>query len=368
MNRALVTAAPWGRTAALVAKGAPVEMRLERPADELGAIWRGRVLRVERGLGAFVDLGEDGTGLLTSGRPPQEGAAVLVQATRPATGDKGPALSALPRLAGRYLVYTPRQASVSASKRLPDDGTRARLQGFVRRLLQPGEGAVMRAAAAAAGDAAIVRELDMLRARWRRIDAAGEEAPVRLWREPDPLAAFLRDRLTAGGVLLADRSLRRHVERAGPPDARIEILEEPGWRAFDLEDAIQRALEPIVALPGGGSISLEETRAGIVIDVDGGARRDALALNLEAARTAAREIRLRGHGGLILIDFVDLDRAAERRRVERRLAEGFADDPAVRRQLPVSPLGVVEMTRQRLGAPLAEQWAQCRRQTWPMTP
>ena len=145
------------------------------------------------------------------------------------------------------------------------------------------------------------------------------------------------------------------------PDARLELLDEPGWQAFDLEDAIQRALEPVVALAGGGSISIEETRAAVVVDVDGGGRKDALALNLEAAETVARELRLRGLGGLVLIDFVDLDRAAERRRVDRRLADGFAGDPAARRHLPFSPLGVIEMTRQRLGLPLAEQWAQRRR-------
>ncbi len=361
MNRALLTEASWGRTAALLTDGGTTEIRLERPADEMGAIWLGRVLRVEQGLGAFVDLGEDGTGLLASGKPPHEGAAVLVQTTRPATEDKGPALGAAPRLAGRYLIYTPRRPGISASKRLPDDGTRTRLQGFARRLLQPGEGMVMRAAAAAAGDAAIVRELDMLRARWRRIDAARDEAPALLWREPDPLAAFLRDRLAPGGALSVDRPLRRYAERIAPPDARLEISDEPGWRAFGLEDAVRSALEPVVALAGGGSISIEETRAGIVIDVDGGGRRNALALNLEAAGVIAREIRLRGLGGLILIDFVDLERAAERRRVERRLAEGFAGDPAARRQLPFSPLGVIELTRQRLGVPLAGQWALRRR-------
>ena len=362
MNRALLTEAPWGRAAALLADGGPLELRLDRPADTAGAIWRGRVLRVERGLGAFVDLGEDGTGLLASRKPLHEGAAVLVQATRPATGDKGPALGGPPRLAGRYLVYTPLQPGVSASRRLPDDGTRARLQGFARRLLRPGEGLVVRAAAAVAGDAAIVRELEALRTRWQRIDAARDEAPpVRLWQEPDPLSAFLRERLAPGGALAVDRALRRYAGRIGLPDARVEALEEPGWQAFGLEDAIQRALEPIVALSGGGSISIEETRAGVVIDVDGGGRRGALALNLEAAGTIAREVRLRGLGGLILTDFVDLDRAGERRRVERRLADGFAGDPAARRQLPFSPLGVIEMTRQRLGVPLAEQWALRRR-------
>ena len=361
MNRALLTEAPWGRAAALLAADGPTEIRLERPADEMGALWRGRVLRVEPGLGAFVDLGEDVTGLLTSGKPPHEGAAVLVQVTRPATGGKGPALGAAPRLPGRYLVYTPLRPDISASRRLPDDGTRTRLQGLVRRLLQPGEGAVVRAAAAAAGDAAIVRELEMLRSRWQRIDAARDEAPVLLWRESDPLAAFLRDRLAAGGTLLVDRSLHRYAERAAPPDARIELLEEPGWQAFGLDEAIERALEPVVTLAGGGSISMEETRAGLVIDVDGGGRKGALALNLEAAAAIAREVRLRGLGGLILIDFVDLDRAAERRRVERRLADGFAGDPAARQQLPFSSLGVIEMTRQRLGVPLAEQWALCRR-------
>lgn len=361
MNRALLTEAPWGRAAALLAADGPSEIRLERPVDEMGALWRGRVLRVEPGLGAFVDLGEDRTGLLASRKPPHEGAAVLVQATRPATGDKGPALGAAPRLPGRYLVYTPLRPDVSASRRLPDDGTRTRLQGLARRLLQPGEGAVVRAAAAAAGDAAIARELEVLRSRWQRIDAARDEAPALLWRESDPLAAFLRDRLEPGGILMADRPLRPYAKRIAPPDARIEMLDEPGWRAFGLEDAIERALEPLVPLDGGGSISLEETRAGVVIDVDGGGRKGALALNLEAAGTIAREVRLRGLGGLILIDFVDLDRAAERRRVERRLADGFAGDPAARRQLPFSPLGVIEMTRQRLGVPLAEQWALRRR-------
>ncbi len=361
MNRALLTEAPWGRTAALLAGGAPVELRLERPPEDTGAVWRGRVVRVQPGLGAFVDLGDAGTGLLAGGKPPDEGAAVLVQGTRNATGGKGPALGAAPRLAGRYLVYTPRRPGVAASKRLPDTGARARLQGFARRLLQPGEGVVMRAAAAAVGDAAIVRELELLRMRWKRIEAAPDGAPALLWREPDPLAAFLRDRLEPGGKVLADRALRRYAERIGVSDAQIELLQEPGWRAFGLEDVIGRALEPVVALAGGGSISIETTRAATVIDVDGGGRRDVLALNLEAAGAVAREIRLRGLGGLVLIDFVDLDRAAERRRVDRRLADGFAGDPAARRQLPLSALGVIEMARQRLAAPLAEQWAERRR-------
>lgn len=361
MNRALLTEAPWGRTAALLAGGAVAELRLEHPADEMGSIWHGRVLRVEPGLGAFVDLGDDGTGLLAGGKPPQEGSSLLVQATRPSAGGKGPALGRAPRLAGRYLVYTPRNPGVAASKRLPDDGTRARLQGLARRLVGPFEGVVVRAAATDAADTAFARELDMLRACWQRIEAASDEAPALLWREADPLQAFLRDRLAPGGTVLADRRLRPYAERMGLPDARIELLEEPGWQAFDLEDAIQRALEPVVALAGGGSISVEETRAAVVIDVDGGGRKDALALNLDAAEAVAREIQLRGLGGLVLIDFVDLDRAAERRRVDRRLADGFAGDPAARQQLPFSPLGVVEMTRQRLRVPLAEQWALRRR-------
>lgn len=361
MNRALLTEAPWGRSAVLLAGSTPVELRLESPAEELGAIWRGRVLRAESGLGAFVDLGEGGTGLLASGKLPHEGASVLVQVTRTATGDKGPALGVAPRLAGRYLVYAPRRPGVSASKRLPDDGTRTRLQGLARRLLEPEEGAVVRAAAVAAGDAAIVRELEVLRTRWRRIDTATEEPPALLWSETDPLAAFLRERLAPGGALLVDRTLRRYAERIGPPDARITTLDEPGWRAFGLEDTIQGALEPVMTLAGGGSISIEQARAGVVIDVDGGGRRDVLALNLEAAAAIAREVRLRGLGGLILIDFVDLDRAVERRRVDRRLSDGFSGDPANRQQLPFSPLGVIEMARQRVGIPLAEQWAQRRR-------
>ncbi len=358
MKRALLTEAPWGATAALLAGGEPLELRLERPADELGAIWRGRVLRVEPGLGAFVDLGDGATGLLAGGRPPHEGAALLVQATRPGAGGKGPALGARPRLAGRYLVYTPGKAGIAASRRLPDGDVRRRLQGFARRLAEPGEGLVLRAAAAEAADAALIRELDRLRARWRRIEAGDDDAPALLWREPDPLAAFLRERLAPGGLLLADRALRGRAERLDLPDARIELLEEPGWRAFGLADAVQQALEPVVPLAGGGSLAIETTRAAVAVDVDGGGRRDALALDLEAAGRIAREVRLRGLGGLILIDFVDLDRAAQRRQVDRRLADGFAGDPAARQFLPFSPLGVVQMTRQRLAPTLAEQWAE----------
>lgn len=356
MRQAILTQAPWGPTAALLDRGAVAELRIESLPESLGAIHAGRILRSQHGLGRFIDIG-DGVVGLAPGRSPPEGTMAIVQVTRAPHDDKGPALTLAPKLAGRLVVLCPTRPGIATSKGIVDPAVRRRLQGFAKRLAGDGEGLIMREAAALAGDTAVERELGALRERWRQITAAAGRAPGRLWRERDPLLPFLRDGLAAGGVLSADRTLMRRAERLGFADVEIRMSTEPGYEAYGLRDVIARALEPEIALPGGGRMTVEATRAATVIDVDGGGGRSQRAANLEAAERLGRELRLRGIGGLILIDFIDSDRPEERREVGRRLEQGFAGDRSDRRILAMSPLGVIEMTRRRLGPPLADQWA-----------
>ena len=356
LRQAILTQAPWGPTAALLDRGAVAELRIESLPESLGAVHTGRILRSQRGLGRFIDIGGGVVGL-ASGRGPPEGTMATVQVTRAPHGDKGPALALAPKLAGRLVVLCPTRPGIAASKGIVDPAIRRHLQGFAKRLAGDGEGLIMRDAAALAGDTAIERELGALRERWRQITGAAGKAPGRLWHERDPLLPFLRDGLAAGGMLTADRTLMRRAERLGFADVEIRMSTEPGYEAYGLRDVIARALEPEVALPGGGRMTVEATRAATVIDVDGGGGRSQRTANMEAADRLGRELRLRGIGGLILIDFIDPDRPEERREIGHRLERGFAGDRSERRMLAMSPLGVIEMTRRRLGPPLADQWA-----------
>ena len=356
LRQAILTQAPWGPTAALLDRGGVAELRIESLPESVGSIHTGRILRNERGLGRFVDIGGGVVGL-ASGRGPPEGTLTTVQVTRAAHGDKGPALTFAPKLAGRLLVHCPTRPGIAASKGIADPAVRRRLQGFAKRLAGNGEGLIMREAAALAGDTAIERELGALRERWRRIAGAPGKAPGHLWHERDPLLPFLRDGLAAGGMLTADRALVRRAEHFGFADIEIRVSTERGYEAHGLRDVIAGALESEVVLPGGGRMTIEATRAATIIDVDGAGARNPRTANFEAADRLGRELRLRGIGGLILIDFIDPDRPEEGREIGRHLERGFAGDGSDRRILAMSPLGVIEMTRRRSGLPLADQWA-----------
>lgn len=339
-----VSALPGDVRAAWLASGRLLRLALTGPEPTLGPgdIVLGRVTAVARGLeAAFVDIGGDRPGLLmlkdaAGGTAPGEGDAVVVQVVREAEGRKGPKLTGRPTLAGRTVTFAPFGRGVSH-----DD------------------------APAKAGP--IDREIDELRRRWRDVTAAAAAArpPARLLRRPDPVTAAVGEGLSPA----LDRIVVEDIATGGATRAALAaafpeaagLIEpyrdgRPLFAALGIDEAIEAALDPVVALPGGGVLTIVETEAVVAVDVDlaaaVGGRGSVLAVDLEAAAVLGREVRLRELGGHIVVDFVPLGRRDQRARVVDALRRAFAGDD---RQIDVAGytrLGLVEMTRERRGPSL----------------
>jgi ribonuclease G len=306
----LVTVLPGDRRAAALASGALVRLALSGDDDEIrvGDVILGRVTRVAASIGgAFVDLGRDPHGVLMQndappGRRLAEGEAVVVQVRREASGRKGPKLTArLPSLA--------------------DEAARA---------------------------------------------LAGARPPRRLSRGADAILRLLRDAAAAGvrRVLVDEGATLSRLRAAVPEIAdRFEPWLEPSslFQAFGVDEAIDRALAPVVALPSGGRLTIEETEALTAVDVDSGAepgvsaKSTALACDLEAATAIGREVLLRDLAGVLVIDFVPLRRPAERARVLATLRTALAGDDRELRIGGWTRLGLVELGRERRGPSLADR-------------
>jgi ribonuclease G len=308
IDEVLITVLPGDRRAAGLARGRLVRLALSGNEDEVrvGDIILGRIKKIATSIGcAFVDLGGGPKGVLMTsdapiGRSLAEGEAVLCQVLREAMGEKGPKLTA--RLSS------------------PDDGMRL---------------------------------------------PAGARPPFRLARGPDPILGLLRDAAAARvrRVVVDDGPELSRLRAAMPELAdRLEAWLEPAplFAACGVDEAIEAALEPIVLLPSGGRLAIEETEALVVIDVDIGAasgastKSSALACDLEAAAAIGREIVARDLAGIVVIDFVPLRRPAERARVLEALRDSLAGDD---RQLRSgwTRLGLVELSRERRGSSLTRR-------------
>lgn len=359
---------------ALIEDGRAVEVMIDRAAGScpIGAVYRGRVVRVEPGLAAaFVDIGLDQAGMLAlrDGTTVAEGEAVAVQVRRPPVRRKGAKLTADIGLPGRLLVYHPRRAGVAVSRRIPGSDERRRLTALAEPLAE-GDGLVVRTAADGAEDTALAREAAALRGRWREIEAAmgRARAPCRLDRDLDPVARALRDHAgPAVRRLLVDTpaalaAAKAYAGREVPELlARIALHDGAGalFDAYGVEHEIEIALQCRVPLRSGGMLTIEPTEALTAIDVDSGAGRrgpveTALATNLEAAREIARQLRLRGIGGNVVIDFIRMAGAKHGARLRRALRDGFASDRADLRIAPLGELGLVVLTRRLDREPLAQ--------------
>jgi len=297
-----VSAGPGEWRAAWAANGQPVELYVERgDTQPPGSIHLGRIVRVAPGLAAaFVDIGDERPGFLPlreiGHAKPEEGARVLVQVRREAWQDKAPRLS-------------------------------TRLQ---------------------IGDCAALEKR-----------AAGLGPPARLWPEPGRAAALALRLPAAPERIVADDAAVLAELRGAFPGAQIGLCALPEW-PFDLDAVFAEALAPSLALRGGGSVHLTETRTATLIDVDSGTaesgspERAALAANRTAAAAIARQLRLRNIGGAIVIDFVGLDRRAQRERVRLALEAALASDPAKPQVLGWTRLGHIELLRPRRGRSLAD--------------
>jgi ribonuclease G len=352
----------------------------------VGDIIRGRVTAVMKGMEAcFVDIGAEKAGFLSFAARgdddtapadiPNEGAVVLVQVSRAAQGGKGAGLTRSLSLPGRYLVLTAGRRRVAVSRRIEDDTARARLEDIVAAFAGADEGFIVRTAAAGATAEALEADAHALRARWREItEGIGNSAvPARVHGEGGGLARVLRDRahgeirrVIVDDARAADEARAFFAEYLPGLERRVELWDgtEPVFEAFGVKDDIAAALEPEVSLPCGGTVVIEHTHALTAVDVNTGrntGRSNHAATvretNLEAAREIARQLRLRGIGGLTVIDFVHMDRAVAEDEVLDELLDALADDPAFIRTSGFSELGLVELARRRGAGSLADRLA-----------
>ena len=341
-----------------------------------GALFAARVTAVDARLNAaFVDCGLDQPALLvakdaraaagSAERLPirqllREGQRLVVQGLREPAGDKGARVTADVKLLGHALVHSPLAVPAVGPARREATALHARAEA-----LFPDGGFALRRHAADLADAALLAEAEALRERWRALEKAARSArPGRLPESDSELARLVRGLLelrpqrleAAEPALLCELRALWDRSPALPPLELVALpADQPAFVQTGVDVELERALAREVPLPGGGRVLIEPTAALVAIDVDGGGRA-ALEVDLAAAREIARQVRRRNLGGTIVIDFVDLPRRPERQRLEEALRKAFRADPAPLEIHPMSPLGLVALSRDRRGAPLASRF------------
>ncbi|MBM3505816.1 MAG: Rne/Rng family ribonuclease [Alphaproteobacteria bacterium] len=368
---------------AVMRGGRLIDYFVERPRRQspMGSIYLGRVERVVSGMeAAFVDIGLDRSGFLAAwdARPPgltnegerrqappitslvHEGQAVIVQATKEPTGDKGARLSTHVSIAGRYVVFVPGGRGAALSRRITEQSERDRLFAIAEPALADGGGLIVRTAAAGTAAADLLADIASLRTAWTEILARAETAqpPTCLHEELAPVERAIRDLVrTETKRLVVDHgdavSIARGYAASRVAGLSIEHHRGDVFADHAVEEELEQALATRVALPSGGSITIEATEALTAIDVNSGRyvkgadpTATGLATNLEAAQEIARQIRLRNVGGIIVIDFIHVA-AGDGPKVVEALKVATAGDRAPIRIGAMSEFGLVEMTRKR---------------------
>jgi ribonuclease E len=362
-------------------------------ASLVGNIYLGKVRNVLPGMeAAFIDFGASKNGVVYASdvkvdpavhgrRRPRieealkEGDEILVQVVKDAMGAKGARLTGLPSLPGRYLVLVPDSDAQGISRRLPET-ERQRLRSVITQVKPPGFGVIVRTAALHASGEEIAADIHRLSKTWDRIheQAAGGGAPRVVYEEPDLLIRVIREHFTADfrRMLIDDEKAHDAVLdylRATAPDlvAKVSPYEdEMGlFERYHVEDQLRKALDRRVYLPSGGHLVIDRTEALTVIDVNTGKfvgssslEETVLQNNLEAAEELGRQLRLRDIGGIIVIDFIDMEVEDHQRQVLRRLKETLARDKTRTQVFEVSHLGLVEMTRKNVSKGLLETFSE----------
>ena len=296
------------------------------------------------------------------------GSEVIVQVTKGPIGTKGPRVTTNISLAGRYLVLMPYSEQSGISRKIEDPKERDRLRKILRKLDIPaGMGVIMRTVGEDQRARFFVRDLSLLLEQWRAIEQGVKEkpAPACLFQEPDLIDRTVRDFLTdeVDKVICDDEAAVNHMKElvgqiSSRSKSRITLHQDPTGSLFDRHDVtrqINDAFHRQVWLPCGGYIVIDETEALIAVDVNTGRNKGQgkdmdktiLQTNLEAADEIARQLRLRNIGGLIIADFIDMKPHRDRQAVYDRMKERMKRDKAKTHILPISALGLMEMTRQR---------------------
>ena len=366
----LISASPYGMRAAAVAGGRPVAFFVDSSArpSRIGDVHVARVLGTMKGIDACIlDLGEGEEAFLpNAGGLGADGAPLIVQVVCDAYEGKRVRVTRKPVLAGRYVVFRPGGDGVVFSRRLRDPDTRRALGAALDGIEAPGGELTVRGAADARAEDVPAAAAN-LAARWREIegDAGRDRAPRRLWHAHGLLGRLLRDVAAPGiaRILIDDEGTlerARSLAATEAPDLESALsltADAPPQAAslFERHDCagrLQAALDPVVPLPGGARLTIEETRALTAIDVDTSQAADAAAA--ETAAAAGREIVLRNLGGLIAIDLAGRGSARRRAAQLAALRQALKADRTPHRVLGVTAGGLVEVNRQRLGPSLLE--------------
>ncbi|WP_245627371.1 Rne/Rng family ribonuclease, partial [Kribbia dieselivorans] len=385
--------------------GVLVEHYVSRESNNTmaGNVYLGRVQNVLPSMeAAFVDIGKgrnavlyagevnwDAAGL-SSGQPKRienalkSGESVLVQVTKDPIGHKGARLTSQVSLPGRYLVYVPEGSMTGISRKLPDT-ERARLKSILKEVVPDKSGVIVRTAAEGAAEAELRRDVERLTKTWESISAKAEAkkskkasaggAPALLYAEPDMTVRVIRDVFNEDFATLVVQGDQAWNEISGyltdvAPDLADRATKWTGnddiFNHYRIDEQLAKAMDRKVWLPSGGSLVIDRTEAMTVVDVNtgkfvgagGNLEETVTKNNLEAAEEIVRQLRLRDTGGIIVIDFIDMVLESNRDLVVRRLLECLGRDRTKHQVAEVTSLGLVQMTRKRVGSGLIEVFSE----------
>jgi ribonuclease E len=383
---------------AVIEDGVMVEHYVNRNSNQsyVGNVYLGRVQNVLPSMeAAFVDIGKGRNAVLYAGEvnwdaagisesAPRKietvlktGQPVLVQVTKDPIGQKGARLTSQISLPGRYVVYVPGGGMSGISKRLPEE-ERARLKSILKNLIPEEAGVIVRTAAEGVSEEDLTNDVARLKAQWEDIFAKSQNSnfhpPAALYEEPDLAVRVIRDifnedfrKLTVQGSTAWDEVTNYLGFIAPELTQKIEKYTGTGdlFADFRVEEQLAKAFDRKVYLPSGGSLVIDRTEAMVVIDVNtgkfigkgGNLEETVTKNNLEAAEEIARQLRLRDLGGIVVIDFIDMILESNREAVLRRLVECLGRDRTKHQVAEVTSLGLVQMTRKRVGQGLIEAFS-----------
>ncbi|MDN6747991.1 MAG: Rne/Rng family ribonuclease, partial [Brevibacterium sp.] len=379
----------------VVEDGVTVEHYLKEDRQQsslIGNVYLGKVQNVLPSMeAAFIDIGKGRNAVLYAGEVNWDalgmdgkarrievalspGDPVLVQVTKDPIGHKGARLTSQISLPGRFLVYVPGNSMTGISRKLPDV-ERNRLKKLLKELVGDSNGVIVRTAAEGATDKELGRDVERLAKRWETIEKKSKStkvlAPQLLYSEPDMIVRIIRDVFNEDfSSLVIDgdgawNTIHEYVEAVAPDLLdRVHRYSEDDdiFDHYRVEEQVQKALQRTVNLPSGGSLVIDRTEAMTVIDVNtgkftgsgGNLEETVTRNNLEAAEEVIRQVRLRDIGGIVVVDFIDMVLESNRDLVVRRLVECLGRDRTKHQVAEVTSLGLVQMTRKRIGTGLAE--------------
>ena len=401
----IINSEPLEKRVALLVDGRLEKFEIERDSDNrmVGGIYKGRIKNLDPGLkAAFVDIGYTKNAFLhywdmlpaaadssvevvrvnkrrNQPEKPAEptvkdipnlyppGSEIVIQVTKGPIGTKGPRTTTNLSIPGRYLILTPFSEGCGISRKIEDPQERKRLKQLINELTLPeGIGVIVRTAGEGKKARYFVRDLHILLKTWETIQAKmkSDRAPACLYMEPDLVERTVRDFLTeeVDRVLIDNKDDHERTQKlvaqiSKRSAGKIAFYKDsiPIFERFNIERQIEQTGQRKVPLPSGGEIIIDETEALIAIDVNTGSHKNRggdeknviYAVNLEAAAEIARQIRLRNLGGLIIMDFIDMKERRHRNAIYEKMVELMSSDKAKNHILPISQLGIMQMTRQR---------------------